>query len=78
MTENTSIPLETKKANQVLLKVTKMRNKKTGQFAYRVHKVKQVDYEFEAEALADFAFATGSQTETNRDQTVCEAIRNET
>ena len=58
LTEDVVVPLETKKANQMLLKVTKMRHKETGKLAYRIHKVKPLDYEFESEALADFAFST--------------------
>ena len=35
-----------------------MRCARTGKVAYRVHRVRKLDYEFEAEALADFAFNT--------------------
>ena len=56
LTDSVEVPLETKKTNQVLLKITKLQNVRTGKIAYQVHKVKAVDYEFEAEALADFAF----------------------
>ena len=55
--------METKKANQILLKVTKMRNKTTGKEAFRVHRVLKLDYEFEAEALVDFKFATAEGEE---------------
>eukprot|EP00351_Strombidinopsis_sp_SopsisLIS2011_P004113 CAMPEP_0116883532 /NCGR_PEP_ID=MMETSP0463-20121206/16055_1 /TAXON_ID=181622 /ORGANISM="Strombidinopsis sp, Strain SopsisLIS2011" /LENGTH=44 /DNA_ID= /DNA_START= /DNA_END= /DNA_ORIENTATION= len=42
-----------------------MRNKKTGQEAYRVDKVDKVDYEFECETLADFKYAM-SDSMTNK------------
>ena len=61
LTPDCEVPLETKKTNQVLLKVTKMRNTRTGKIAYRIHKVKQLDYEFECEALTDFAFEKQAQ-----------------
>ena len=56
LTNDVRVPLETKKANQVLLRVSKLKNKKTGQVVYKVQKAKKLDYEFECEALADFAF----------------------
>ena len=56
LTEDLQVPLETKIPNSVLLKVTKMRNKRTGEIAMRVDEVNQLDYEFECEALADYAY----------------------
>ena len=56
LTDDVRVPLETKKANQVLLRVSKLKNKKTGQVVFKVQKAKKLDYEFECEALADFAF----------------------
>ena len=50
------MPLETKQANSVFMKVTKMRNRKTGEVAVRVDEVNSLDYEFECEALADYAY----------------------
>lgn len=40
----------------MLVVVSKMRNKRTGEVAIKLRKVKQVDYEFECEALADLAY----------------------
>ena len=64
LTPDVRVPLETKKANQVLLRVSKLVNKKTGQVAYKVQKVKKLDYEFECEVLADFAFGQSNAKET--------------
>ena len=75
MTPDVAVPFETKKANQILLKVTKMRNKKTGKVAYRIHKVRKLDYEFECEALADFAFSTSHDGEKSNVQVTRDSIR---
>ena len=63
------MPLETKQANSVLMKVTKMRNKKTGEVAMRVDEVNPLDYEFECEALADYAY------QVNKDKSNKESIK---
>ena len=55
LTEDLQVPLETKQANSVLMKVTKLRNKR-GEIAMRVDEVVPLDYEFECEALADYAY----------------------
>ena len=56
LTKDLQVPLETKQANSVFMKVTKMRNRKTGEVAMRVDEVNSLDYEFECEALADYAY----------------------
>lgn len=50
------MPLQTKKSQQVILTIAKQRNKKTGEERTIVQSVKPVQYEFECEALADFAY----------------------
>ena len=56
LTEDVQIPLETKKSHQVLCRVIKRRNRTTGEEKVFVEKIKRIDYEFECEALADFAY----------------------
>ena len=56
LTQDLQVPLETKKSNSVLMRVTKMKNKKTDEIAMRVDEVSPLDYEFECEALADYAY----------------------
>ncbi|CDW73637.1 UNKNOWN [Stylonychia lemnae] len=64
LTEDNKIHLETKLPNQLMIKITQQRNKRTGELRYRVDDVNKVDYEFEAEALADFKYGMGTQSKT--------------
>ena len=52
-----------------------MRHKETGKLAYRIHKVKKLDYEFECEALADFAFSTSVDGEKSNAEVTRDAIK---
>ena len=45
-----------RKSNQIFVRLQRVRNKKTGEERV-VSKVKLIDYEFECEALADFAYS---------------------
>ena len=74
LTEDVSVPLETKQANSVLLKVTKMRNKKTGEVAMRIDEVNRLDQEYEVEALADYAYKV--QKGKNNQEAISEYIAN--
>ena len=58
LTDSVSVPMETKIPNKLLLRIVKVRNKKTQQIEYRLKQVQQVDYEFECEALADYQYRT--------------------
>ena len=49
-----------------------MKHAQTGKIAYLVHKVKKLDYEFECEALADFAFLTERPTQAAGESAECE------
>lgn len=55
------MPLETKKPHQLLIKVTHLRNKKTGEIRTRVDGVDKINYEFESESLADFKYGLDSE-----------------
>ena len=52
-----------------------MRNKQTGQIAIRVHEVEPLDYEFESEALADFAFFTSADGSQSNVDTMRDSIK---
>ena len=56
LTDDVQLPLETKKSHQILCKVVKQRNRVTGEERVMVEKIKRIDYEFECETLADFAY----------------------
>ena len=49
--------METKVPKSILMKVSKMRNVKTGEIAMRVDSLNKLDYEFECESLADYAYS---------------------
>ena len=49
--------METKVPKSILMKVTKMRNVRTGEIAMRVDSLNKLDYEFECESLADYAYS---------------------
>ena len=56
LTDDVQLPLETKKSHQILCRVVKQRNRVTGEERVMVEKIKRIDYEFECETLADFAY----------------------
>ena len=56
LTPDVRVPMETKVPKSMLTKVTKMRNIRTGEIAMRVDSLDKLDYEFECEALADYAY----------------------
>ena len=55
------MPLETKKSHQVLCHLIKQKNRVTGEERVIVKKVRPIDYEFECETLADFAYQLDTQ-----------------
>lgn len=56
LTADAEIPLQTKKSQQVVVRLARQRNKRTGEERLKVQSVKPIAFEFECEALADFAF----------------------
>ena len=58
LTPDLCVPLETKMSGQVAVSVSRMRHKKTGKECVSINYVRPIAYEFEAEALADFAYQT--------------------
>ena len=56
LTPDVQVPMETKVPKSILMKVTKMRNIRTGEIAMRVDALDKLDYEFECESLADYAY----------------------
>lgn len=77
LTDDCEIPFEARKANQMLLSVKKQINTKTGylimmiivcrETRYMVKDLRQVDYEFECEGLADFKYGIVPNKETNKE-----------
>ena len=60
------MPLETKKSHQILCRVVKQKNRVTGEERVIVQKLERIDYEFECESLADFAYQLDTQV-SNRE-----------
>ncbi len=56
LTKDVQMPLQTKMSRQILCRLVKQKNKVTGEERVVVEKVKPLDYEFECETLADFAY----------------------
>ena len=63
LTPDAQVPFEARKAHQMLLSISKLANKKTGEVKYVLKDLRQVDYEFECEALADFKYCISRAVE---------------
>ena len=68
LTPDCTLPLQTKKPQQVLLTLVRQRNSKTGEERRVVKEVKPIQFEFESDALCDFAYQLdGSAKVSNKE-----------
>lgn len=66
LTEDSCVPMECRKAHQMMMTVKKLVNALTGEVRYQLTEMRPIAYEFECEALADYKYGISNAHTNNK------------
>ena len=66
LTEDACVPMECRKAHQMMMTVKKLVNALTGEVRYQLTEMRPIAYEFECEALADYKYGISDAHTNNK------------